>query len=227
MTRAAALLAIAALLCAPALALAQGAEFTADLSADAEVPAPTVPGDYAGTGSATVTLSDDESEINYEVTFEGLTGPLVMAHIHWGAPGEAGPPIFWLTEEGVSGAESPLSGTLTEADFMAADGGPQSFAEALEAMRAGNTYVNLHTEANMPGEIRGQLTASGPTGSPGAESPAAESPAGESPAATPPDTSMADQAPGTGTAWLAMFAILALAVLTFLAAARVRAGRAA
>jgi hypothetical protein len=161
MRRLAAIIAIAALLVTPIAALAQD-ELTGSLSHEAEVPAPTVPDGYAGMGSAMATISADGSSIDYEVTFEGLTGPLTMAHIHWGAPGNPGPPIFWLTEQGVSGTASPLSGTLTEADFTGpVDGGPQTYEDALAAMRAGNTYVNLHTEQNPPGELRAQLTAEG------------------------------------------------------------------
>lgn len=151
MRRVTVLLAIMALLALPAVALA-AEEFTADLTVEAEVPAPNVPGDYAGSGSASATISDDESSVDYEVTFDGLTGPPVGAHIHFGAAGEAGGIILPL-EHG----DSPFSGTLTEADFTPVDGGPQTFAEALAAIRAGDTYINIHTEMNPPGEIRGQL----------------------------------------------------------------------
>ncbi|CAN5855890.1 hypothetical protein BH24CHL6_BH24CHL6_15220 [soil metagenome] len=156
MRRAAALLATLALLALPATALAHE-DFTADLTGDAEVPPVTTD----GTGSATATISDDESSIDFEVTFEGLSGPATMAHIHWGSADVAGPVIIWLTEVGVPDGsyESPLSGTATEAEFMAAEGGPQTFAEALDAIRDGNTYVNVHTEANPGGEVRGQLMA--------------------------------------------------------------------
>ena len=156
MRRAATILAIAALVAAPAAVFA-AEPFVANLSTDAETPAPTLPSDYAGTGEASAEISDDATEITFEVTFSGLTGPLTMAHIHWGEEGAAGPPIFWLTDQSSSDTPSPLSGTLTEADFMPADGGPQTFAEALDAIRGGSTYVNLHTEQNAPGEIRGQL----------------------------------------------------------------------
>jgi hypothetical protein len=176
MRRATVLLAIIALLAAPASVLAQE-EFTAELDADQEVPAPTLPDGYEGQGSGSATISADESEVTYEVSFEGLTGPATMAHIHYGAPGVAGGILFWLTEMGVDDTPSPLSGTLTEADFSAVDGGPQTFAEALDAIRAGDTYFNIHTEQNPPGEIRGQLTAVAAPDDP--------------PAPTPPPTSTA------------------------------------
>jgi len=151
MRRLAALLAIAALLSVPAMVLA-AEQFTASLTTEAEVPAPTLPDGYTGSGSASATISDDETEIEYEVNYENLTGPPVASHIHWGAVGAAGPVILPLAH-----GDSPFSGTLTEADFVAVDGGPQTFAEALDAMRAGDTYINIHTETNGPGEIRGQL----------------------------------------------------------------------
>lgn len=160
MKRAALFLAVAALVVAPAMVLA-AENFTADLSAEDEVPAPTVPADYAGSGSASVTISDDEMSIDFEVTFEGLTGEgtATMAHIHFAPPGEAGPVMIWLTEHGVTDGsyESPISGTATEEHFTPVDGGPQTWEEALQAIRDGDTYVNIHTEANPPGEIRGQL----------------------------------------------------------------------
>jgi len=194
-----AIIAVALLLAAPAVALAQD-ELVGQLSHEAEVPAPDVPSDYAGTGSATVTISADGSSIDYDVDFEGLTGPLTMAHIHWGAAGNAGPPIFWLTEQDVPGSTSPLTGTLDEADFTGpVPGGPQTYEEALAAMRAGNTYVNLHTERNGAGELRAQLTAAAPD-------------------ATPPDTAMTTE-PGAsgGLPWPALIALLGLVALTLAA----------
>ena len=158
MRRAAALLATLALLALPATALAQE-DFSADLTGGAEVPPVTTD----GTGSATVTISDDESSISFDVTFQDLTGPALMAHIHYGGADAAGPVMIWLTEVGVTDGsyDSPISGTADETAFTPVDGGPQTFAEALQAIRDGNSYVNVHTETNMGGEIRGQLAASG------------------------------------------------------------------
>ena len=194
MKRFAALVAIVGLLAAPAVALAQF-NFAADLTAEDEVPAPTVPDGYAGEGIAVMMIHDDETSIRYDVHFSGLTGPLTAAHIHWGAPGVAGPPILGLTG---GGTDSPLKGKLTEADFMPAAGGPQTLAEAIEEMRAGNTYVNLHTEANADGEIRGQL--------------------GEVEIDFPP-TDTATELPLAGLSWMALVALAAAAVL-FVAARR-------
>lgn len=147
MRRASVLLGIAALVAVPAVALAAEL-FSANLTPEAEVP----PATSEGSGSATVTISDDETQIDYEVTYADLSGPAGAAHIHYGAADVAGGVILPLAV-----GASPFSGTLTEADFTPVDGGPQTFAEALAAIRDSLTYVNVHTEDNPGGEIRGQL----------------------------------------------------------------------
>lgn len=203
MRRATVLLAIIALLAVPAGVLAQE-EFTAEINADQEVPAPTLPDGYEGNGSGSATISADESEITYEVSFEGLTGPAIMAHIHYGAPGVAGGIIFWLTEMGVDDSPSPLSGTLAEADFNAVDGGPQTFAEALDAIRAGDTYFNIHTAENPPGEIRGQLTAVAPPADPPPLPPTSTTVPTEAPPSGPPPTMLLLALAGLAALWIGL-----------------------
>jgi hypothetical protein len=87
-----------------------------------------------------------------------LTGDPILAHIHYGEVGVAGPPMWALAH-----GPSPFSGTVTEADFTPVSGGPQTHEEGLAAIRDGLAYVNVHTEMNQPGEIRGQLVELPPT----------------------------------------------------------------
>ena len=137
----------------PAAVLAADEMFKAELSTAQEVPPPTVPDGYEGGGTATVTLSGDS--ITYHATYSGLTGPVAAAHIHYGEPGVAGPVMFPLDAEG-AGAEGTLSGTLSEDDFAATDE-VATYADALAAIRAGESYVNIHTAANPKGELRADL----------------------------------------------------------------------
>lgn len=109
----------------------------------------------AATGEATVVVSADDSTIWYIVTYSGLSGALAAAHIHTGAAGVSGGVILPLVA-----SASPMVGTLTAADF-APSGAITTFAEAVAAIKAGNTYVNLHTGANPGGEIRGQVVTKG------------------------------------------------------------------
>jgi CHRD domain len=112
------------------------------MNAAQEVPAPS--GDTAaarGTFTGTVSQADTGATIAWELSFSGLTGNAVAAHIHTGATGVAGPVVLALCGP----CQSPLSGTgnLTPA--------------ALDAIQSGNAYVNVHTPTNGPGEIRGQI----------------------------------------------------------------------
>lgn len=117
------------------------ASYSATLSGTAEVPAV----ETAATGSATVTIKG--LEMTLEGTYEGLSGAAQAAHIHGPAPeGENAGVAFPLTfTEGETAGSGTLAGaaTLTEAQ--------------LAELAAGQWYVNVHTEANGGGEIRGQL----------------------------------------------------------------------
>lgn len=95
-----------------------------------------------GKGAGTFTYDPATHMLTYNVTYEGLTGPAVAAHIHGPAdPGANGPPVVPFAN-----AASPITGTATLTDAQAAE------------LAAGKYYVNVHTAANKGGEIRGQIT---------------------------------------------------------------------
>jgi hypothetical protein len=109
----------------------------------------------SATGQGTFVISADGSTITYLVTYSGLSGAVTAAHIHTGAAGIGGGILLPL-----AAGPSPMSGTLTAANFTAS-GAVTTFAEAVAAIRAGTTYFNLHTAAHPSGEIRGQMLAAG------------------------------------------------------------------
>lgn len=133
------------------LAIAVGAEargqadsigLIATMNAPSEVPSPT--GDVSGargTFTATATRSATGASVSWQMTFTGLTGPGTAAHIHVAARGQPGPVVVPLCGP----CTSPASGT---ADVD---------ATILAALQTGGAYVNVHTDRNRPGEIRGQL----------------------------------------------------------------------
>lgn len=110
------------------------------LAGDQEVPAVTT----EAMGSATVSLSGDTLSVSGD--FSGLSSPQVGGHIHMAPAGENGDVIFPLNisadDDGLSGIFS-LSTTLTP--------------EQLSALNAGELYINIHSEMNSGGEIRGQI----------------------------------------------------------------------
>lgn len=105
-----------------------------------------------GGGTATVTVAADGRSITFVLETFALSD-VTGAHIHPGTPGVNGPIMFVLAP-GIFA--SPASGTLTEADFQPV-GGITTFAEATAAILEGRTYVNVHTQQNPDGEIRGHL----------------------------------------------------------------------
>lgn len=88
-----------------------------------------------------------------------------QGHIHLGSEDENGPVVAWLypqdtrepeTLEGLNREFVLAEGTLTEEDLVGPFEG-ESLDALAEAMTDGGTYVNVHSEQNPGGEIRGQI----------------------------------------------------------------------
>jgi len=122
-----------------ATASAQQKNFMATLGGGSEVPA--VSG--AGKGMATVILDPASKSITYEIDYSGLSGPATAAHIH--GPAATGANAGVVVPLGDKAPPSPIKGTAKLTDAQIAD------------LEAGKDYVNVHTDANKGGEIRGQL----------------------------------------------------------------------
>ncbi|MBI5279608.1 MAG: CHRD domain-containing protein [Burkholderiales bacterium] len=109
----------------------------AQLNGAQEVP----PNTRTGTGTAEVRYNRDTGDLQYSVTYGGLSGPLTGAHIH--GPAAAGANAGVVVP--FPNNPSPLTGTAKLTPTQAGD------------LMAGLYYVNLHTAAHPGGEIRGQL----------------------------------------------------------------------
>ena len=97
------------------------------------------PVNASGSGSGSIRVAEDGS-VSGSVTTTGVQG--TMAHIHQGAKGANGPVIVPLTKSG---------------DTYTVPAGAKLNAAQMSALKAGNLYVNVHTNANKGGEVRGQL----------------------------------------------------------------------
>ena len=104
-------------------------------------------------GTGNVTLSPDESSLTATVNYSGLSGPATAAHIHAGKAGVAGPVVLPFSGD----LTSPINKTFTAADYVAAPNAPPDFASFVQSLKTGGAYVNVHTAACKPGEIRGQI----------------------------------------------------------------------
>jgi hypothetical protein len=112
--------------------------FAATLNAGQEKPTPKRTQNGAA-GKFTATLSG--TTLTWKLTFSHLSGPATAAHIHAGKRGVAGAVIVPLCGPCTSGQ----TGTATVSSSV------------VSQMKAGTTYVNVHTNLNQGGEIRGQI----------------------------------------------------------------------
>lgn len=129
--------------------------FYVSMSGSGEVP----PNDESGFGEALVILNDNLDTITVSSYFDGLTGPATASHIHVGPADGTGPVVLPFV-----GFPNDVAGHY-EADLTADDISPSggySFDDLVNNLFAGNTYMNIHTQAHPGGEIRGQIGYVGP-----------------------------------------------------------------
>jgi CHRD domain-containing protein len=105
-----------------------------------------------------------KSRANGMLAFElevGRITDVTAAHLHFGAAGVAGPILVGLFagQTTVPGNDDQriVAGRITDSDLTGA-AGVDTVRELLAAILDGNVYVNVHTLAHAPGEIRGQLS---------------------------------------------------------------------
>lgn len=131
--------------------LGKTARFSGELSAAATVP----PSGSAATGFGAVEFTDlATNTFNYEVNADGLTAAQITdAHVHRGEAGSSNGATLLTIGPGTSWT-NPGAGTTpgTEVDGVT----DPDITEP--ALRAGDTYVDIHSTAHPAGDIRGQLT---------------------------------------------------------------------
>ena len=108
-------------------------------------------------------------KITYSLRYSALEGTVTQAHIHLGTPAQVGGiSVFFCSNlgNGPAGtqacppAHATVTGTVRPADVIGPVGqgiDPGQFAELVAAIRAGATYVNVHSTKYPDGEIRAQL----------------------------------------------------------------------
>lgn len=116
--------------------MARSSNVNVSLSGSQEVPPVTT----GAMGSGEISIAPDLS-VSGKITFSGMTA--TMAHVHEGATGKNGPVIISLTKVSDTSFAVPAGAKLSESQYA--------------SYRAGNLYVNIHSEAHPGGEIRAQL----------------------------------------------------------------------
>jgi hypothetical protein len=140
-------------------------QLNAMLSGYEEVPAVST----AASGVFRAQISRNEREISYTLSYSALEGDITQSHIHLGQAGVNGGISVFLCSNlpnppaGTQACPPPpatIAGTIRATDVI----GPEAqgiargeFAELIQAIRAGKTYVNVHSTKFPGGEVRSQI----------------------------------------------------------------------
>ena len=164
-------IAVIALVSVSAIALGQGFKKISEILTGYEETPSAV--STTGNGTFTARISNDESRIDWELSYSDLEGTVQQSHIHFGQKAVTGPISVWLCGNpsqtinpppGTQTCPAPpatISGSITAADVTnGADARGISAGELdelIDAIRAGTTYVNVHSSKWPTGEIRSQI----------------------------------------------------------------------
>jgi hypothetical protein len=147
-------------------ASAKNSNFAAHLTGSNEVPQRAT----LAQGQATFSLSEDGTVLTYRLNVANITN-VVASHIHLGPEGVNAPVVAFLfgsVPPGGGRFDGVLAtGSITAANLVGPLAG-QPLSALIDAMEAGNTYVNVHTNDGVDptntgpgdfpgGEIRGQI----------------------------------------------------------------------
>jgi len=129
-----------------------------------------VPSVLAGSRGDFEAEINEDGTISFALSYAGMSSPVVQAHIHFGAGMTNGGVVVFLCggAKPACPASGTVTGTITAADVsvLPASNGdsvipqgiqPGDLAGLIRAIRAGDTYVNVHTTTFPSGEIRGQV----------------------------------------------------------------------
>jgi uncharacterized protein (DUF1800 family) len=106
-----------------------------------------------GSGGATLQMSGDQTYAILRFSYENLNGVVSGEHIHLGGPGVQGDIIFDID---TATPQTDMIGKYYKWTFV--QSGNYSVQDQINAIAAGNTYLNVHTSPNfLGGEIRGQF----------------------------------------------------------------------
>ena len=144
-----------------------GDQFSARLSGDNEVPQVNTD----STGRIRLVVNSQQDALDYQISLSNLNGIVTGAHIHSGGSGTNGPIVANLNVHGAFASASAgggggsattstsTGGTVTSADLKGPLAGKQ-ISGLIKLIEDGKAYVNVHTDQNPDGEIRGQLAPS-------------------------------------------------------------------
>jgi hypothetical protein len=138
-------------------AQAQVIRFTANLSGNQETPAPVLTGAF---GTATVTLDLGTQTVTWNIDVFNMPSGTNNAHFHVGGPGLGGPTVVNIAFPPAISNDFNLSGSAnasSTAFTVRPEQGIRSWEDFMQSLLGGQMYLNVHSQVNGGGEIRGQV----------------------------------------------------------------------
>ena len=123
-------------------------KFVINLTGSEEVP----PVQTEATGVIEISLMPDS--VGYSINATSIDG-VTAGHVHLGKKGENGPIVVTLFKYDSPMNKVSENGTIT-ADKLEGPMAGKQLSDYLAAGANGSLYINIHTERNPNGEIRGQ-----------------------------------------------------------------------
>jgi CHRD domain len=133
-------------------------------------------------GRFKATIDQANQTISYEISYEGLEGPVTQSHIHVGQRAVNGgisvflcgtpnfqPPAGFPAPPTCPASPATVTGVITPANIIGPMGQGidpttatvNQFDELINMLRRGLTYANVHSERFPGGEVRGQVEVEG------------------------------------------------------------------
>ena len=130
-------------------------KFSASLSGDQEVPSVQT----TATGYAWFKAKSTQDTIWFKINVSDIQG-VTASHIHKGNQGENGPPVVTLFKSDTPTQQIQgklVTGNITQ-DMLQGPLEGMQLSDLITAMENNETYVNVHTQENPNGELRGQIS---------------------------------------------------------------------
>jgi CHRD domain len=134
------------------------AKFSATMAGGNEVP----PVQSNAIGITSFRTAANDAVIKYKINVTGFSDA-TGAHIHMGKVGSNGDVVVDLMQGSKNNPTKlglAIRGNITDSKLTGPLKG-KTIADLISAMKSGDTYVNVHTDKNPKGEIRGQIQSGG------------------------------------------------------------------
>ncbi|QLG26499.1 CHRD domain-containing protein [Halorarum halophilum] len=134
-------------------------DFTAELLPENAVPPDYEPASCDAEGVANFRLVEEEERVEYQLRLDGIEG-VSGVHLHRGSSGENGPHVVDIHKGEPTGDTGEFFSLYARGEFLPddfADDFDGSFADVVELIRDGETYLQVHRDDEGKEVVRGAL----------------------------------------------------------------------